>query len=552
MGMFPRTHCSHRELRADVSPQGIVSVDQLMSTDQLITDVHRPVWLDAPLQQVRPLTADTYCDVCVVGGGIAGLLVAERLARLGMSVVLLDQGQLACGETGHTTAHFVTALDDRYMDLELIHGEQGAMLAAQSHAAATDYVEDLVRTLQARCEWRRLDGYLLVNEAHADKRDDLLQMEYLASTRAGLDVEHAAGLPAPWPADLGSALRFRAQAEVHPTLLLRAVVDNMLANGARLYGDTHVDSVHGGPHAAVETHNGPVVRCEHIVVATNTPINNLVAVHTKQAGYQTYVSALRVPRGSLPPILAWDGLWGHDTGYRYLRVAEGASVGVPGEDLLIVGGEDHKTGQAPEVELPHARLEDWVREHFPMCGAVERRWSGEVMEPADGLGYIGHNAVGRKNVYVITGDSGNGMTHAGIAAMLIPDLILGQHNPWATLYDPARKVGMNALMKYARENLNTLAQYRDWLRRGDVPNEAEILPGEGAVIVKGMKRIAVYKDEHGECTRMSAMCPHLGGCVRWNTEAKTWDCPCHASRFDKRGTVMHGPANKDLKPHSGE
>jgi len=223
-------------------------------------------------------------------------------------------------------------------------------------------------------------------------------------------------------------------------------------------------------------------------------------------------------------------------------VAEGTN----GSDLLIVGGEDHKTGQGPEGEAPFACLEDWARRALPMVGDVQRRWSGEVMEPADAIGYIGRDAAHRKNVYVVTGDSGSGMTHAAIGAMLIPDLILGRENPWEKLYQPSRKIGLHALREYASENVNTLAQYGDWLKKGDVSDESQIVPGQGAVMVSGLKRTAVYKEDSGECVRLSAVCPHLGGVVRWNAAEKTWDCPCHASRFDRYGKMLHGPANGDL------
>ncbi|MCC6676939.1 MAG: FAD-dependent oxidoreductase [Phycisphaerales bacterium] len=509
------------------------------------------VWLDEPASAGAPLTADARCDVCVIGAGIAGLLTAENLAGLGMKVIVIDQGSVACGESGYTTAHFTTALDDRYLTLERLHGADGARLAAESHAAAIDYVESLAQRCDAACGWQRLPGYLVVNEHHAAEREELLEEERAAAVRAGLSPERVAGLPAPWPAALGPALRFPNQAQLHPVRLLRQVAARLCKMGAVVHDGTRAVSVHGGPDATVETEAGPAVRCAHIVVATNTPINNLVAVHTKQAGYQTYVIALRIPPGSLPPILLWDGAWKDDASYHYLRLLPGGEPGHGPDaphDLLIVGGEDHKTGQGPDGDTPLRCLEEWARSHFPMCGPVVRRWSGEVMEPADGIGFIGHNATGRQNVYIVTGDSGNGMTHGAIAAMLIPDLIAARHNPWASLYDPARKVGLRGLPGFARENANTLAQYGDWLRRGDVRDESEIPPGQGAVIVRGLKHIAVYKDEHGACTRLNAMCTHLGGVVRWNELEKTWDCPCHASRFERGGKVMHGPANSDLRP----
>lgn len=501
------------------------------------------------------LGADATCDVCIVGGGIAGLLIADRLTSEGLSVIVLDQGTMAHGETGHTTAHFVTALDDRYTKLERMHGQRGAQLAAESHAAAIDYVDDLIIRLGADCDWKRIDGYLTVNEMHRDKTDRLLDDELLAARRAGLDVERVRALPQPWPIGLGPALKFARQAQVHPLKLLRAVARGLAFAGARMHAQTHVTKIHGGSSAAVETDGGPTVRCKHVVVATNTPINNRVAVHTKQAGYQTYVMAFRIPAGSLPQMLLWDGLWEDDAAYRYLRVLEGGSredsTGRR-DDLLIVGGEDHKTGQGPDGDQPYRAIEQWTRLHFPICGVEERRWSGEVMEPADGLAYIGRNAMDSSNVYIVTGDSGNGMTHGAIAAMLIPDLILARNNPWATLYNPSRKIGLHSIGDYMRENANTVLQYRDWLTHADVADESQIRPGEGAIIAKGLTHLAVYKDEYGVVTRLNARCPHLGGVVRWNSQEKTWDCPCHASRFDKLGKVMHGPANSNLKMEGAE
>lgn len=511
-----------------------------------------PIWLDTRMPEASPLTSDATCDVCIVGGGIAGLLTAERLQRDGARVVLLDQGPLAHGETGHTTAHVSNALDDRYTNLERMHGARGASLAAASHAAAIDHLESLARRIRDDCQWKRVDGYLVVNERHRADRERLLDGELAAARRAGVDVTRVDRVPGNWP-DLGPALRFARQAQVHPICLLRAVAQHLASTDhVHLHGHTRATKIAGGSDATVETEHGHVVRCRSVVVATNTPVNNLVGVHTKQAGYQTYVVARRVPAGALPPLLMWDGLWEDDTSYRYLRLIEGGAGDESPDDLLILGGEDHKTGQGPDGEGPFRRLEEWARVHVPMCGPVLRRWSGEVMEPADGLGYIGRNTLDRDNVYIVTGDSGNGITHGAIASILIPDLIAGRENPWASLYDPARKVGRHALREYVSENANTAAQYADWLSRGDVASEDDIKPGEGAIVVKGLTHLAIYKDEIGVCTRLSARCPHLSGVVRWNSQEKTWDCPCHASRFDRFGKVMHGPANDHLKPEGAD
>jgi Rieske Fe-S protein len=215
-------------------------------------------------------------------------------------------------------------------------------------------------------------------------------------------------------------------------------------------------------------------------------------------------------------------------------------------DIAIVGGEDHKAGQASDAEERFARLEAWTREHIPAARETEFRWSGQVMETQDGLAFIGRNPLDAGNVYVATGDSGMGMTHGTIAGILIGDLVAGRENPWAALYDPSR-IRAGAAADFLKENLNVAAQYASWVTGGDVGSVDDIAPNTGAVVREGAMKVAVFRDEAGELHRYSAVCPHLGCIVAWNAAASTWDCPCHGSRFDSRGTVINGPANVDLR-----
>jgi Rieske Fe-S protein len=255
--------------------------------------------------------------------------------------------------------------------------------------------------------------------------------------------------------------------------------------------------------------------------------------------YRTYVLGIEVPQNSVTPILLWDD----DMPYHYVRLMRSTNQPEP-NDILIVGGEDHKTGQPEDLAAPFGRLERWTRERYPMAGQVRFRWSGQVMEPYDGLAYIGRNP-GEKNVYIITGDSGNGMTHGTLGAMLVTDLITAHPNPWATLYDPTRKT-LSASLQYARENVNVVAQYRDHVARGEVKSTDEIRNGQGAVLRRGLKLIAAYRDENGRVHERSAICPHLGCVLRWNSVEKSWDCPCHGSRFNGVGKVINGPSLGDL------
>ena len=289
--------------------------------------------------------------------------------------------------------------------------------------------------------------------------------------------------------------------------------------------------------AQILTEAGPIVRANAVVVATNTPINDRVTIHTKQAAYRTYAFAAPVPRGAVPKALYWDTT----DPYHYVRLQPRDND----TDLLIVGGEDHKTGQAQDTETRHQRLLEWARGWFPMIDRIELAWSGQIMESVDGLAFIGRNPGDSPNVYIATGDSGMGMTHGTIAGILLTDLICGRENAWASLYDPAR-VRLHALSDFVQENANMAVQYAGWLTQGDLQSVADIAPGEGGVIRQGLEKVAVYRDNVGALHTRSAICPHLNCLVAWNTEEKTWDCPCHGSRFDRYGCVLNGPANTNL------
>jgi glycine/D-amino acid oxidase-like deaminating enzyme/nitrite reductase/ring-hydroxylating ferredoxin subunit len=492
-----------------------------------------------------PLTADANADVCIVGAGIAGMTTAYLLARDGKSVVVLDDGPVGCGMTGRTTAHLVTALDDRYFDLESYHGEKGARLAAESHKAAIDRVEEIVSAEGIDCEFERLDGFLFTPP---DESKEILDRELRATHRAGLtDTEIVARAPIE-KFDTGQALLFPNQAQFHPLKYLSGLASAIRKLGGRIHTKTHASKIEGGDESRVETENGPIVTAGSIVVATNSPVNDLVSIHTKQAPYITYVIGARVPTGSVTRALYWDT----PDPYHYLRVESVKTDDNENAfDVLIVGGEDHKTGQADDFKERYERLEEWTRERFPMVEGIEYRWSGQVLEPIDGLAFIGRNPLDADNVYVATGDSGNGMTHGTIAGILLTDLIMGRENAWVDIYDPSRKT-LSAIKEFARENLNVAVQYADYVTPGELDSSDDVLPGNGAIVRRDLSKVAAYRDEEGTLHERSAVCTHLGCIVGWNSSEETWDCPCHGSRFDKFGTVVMGPANSNLEPVDSE
>lgn len=464
---------------------------------------------------------------------MVGLSAAYEAARAGRSVVVLERAEIASGETGRSTAQLANAVDDRYFEIERIHGRDGARLAAESHTAAIDRVERIVLDEGIECGFERLDGYLFLPP---DESEDILQEELAAAQRAGVaGVELVASAPA--PLDLGTCLRFPRQAQMNPTQYAAGLVRAIVRRGGRVFTATHAQTIEGGQTAKVRTAQGPIVTAERVIVATNTPINDLFAIHLEQVAYRSYVVTAVVAKGSCPKGLYWDTL----DPYHYVRIDESD----PRHDYLIVGGEDHRTGQADDGRVRFDHLEAWMRTRFPMAREVESRWSGQVMEPSDGVAFIGRDPGGASNVFVVSGDSGMGITHGAMAGILLEDLASGRENPWEKLYAPSRNP-LKAPKQLATDAVGSIVPYTDWLKRGDVADEREIPAGKGAIIREGLRLLAVYRDEAGELHRCSAACPHLGAAVRWNDVEKSWDCPCHGSRFDALGKVLSGPANLDL------
>lgn len=478
-----------------------------------------------------PLDRDTQTDVCIVGAGIAGLSTAYFLVRSGRRVIVLDHGPVGYGETARTTAHLSNALDDRYYELERYFGANGARAAAHSHSVAIDHIETITSRESIDCGFTRLDGYLFLPPGESISE---LERELDSAHRAGLG-EVALVPSAPVSSfNTGPCLRFPRQGQFHPLKYLAGLARAVVKAGGRICTGTHVDSIDGGRSASIHTAAGLTVAAGAVVVATNSPIHDNLQIHFKQSPYRTYVIAAPVPPGSVPQILLWDT----PDPYHYVRLDSSS-----GQDMLIFGGEDHRTGEEDDGEERFSKLEEWARARFPIS-EVKYQWSGQVMEPSDGMALIGRDRLGPENLFFATGDSGQGMTHGTIAGMLLTDLILGRQNPWSCIYDPSRFPVQST--EFYQENADVLWHYFEWLTSGDVGDNTAIEPGEGAIIRRGLSKIAGYRDDNGQLHEFSAICPHLGCVVAWNSTEHIWDCPCHGSHFDRYGHVLNGPARSDL------
>lgn len=497
------------------------------------------IWMDtAELPTFEPLRGEVEADVCVVGSGIAGLTAAYLLGKSGKKVVVLESGPIAAGNTQRTTAHLSNEIDDRYSEVIRIRGLSNARLAYDSHTAAIGRIEAIASEEEIDCDFERLDGYLFLGQGHEEK---LLEEELKATHDIGWSAVQQIPRAPVDGFDSGPCLRFPGQAQVHPLKYVQGLCRAIARGGGRIFTHSHVAEIAGGETTTVTTVDKAVVRAPATIVATNSPICDRVAIHTKQAPYTTYVVGLRVPVGRISRALYWDT----QDPYHYVRLQTVVPASGVAYDVLIVGGEDHKTGQADDGAKRFAALAAWARERFSGLQDVLYRWSGVVFESLDGAAYIGPDPGGLQNVYVATGDSGMGMTHGTLAGVLLRDEILEVENSWAELYDPRRKP-IKAAGEFFKENLNVAAQYAEWLGPGEVRAPDEVGRGKGAIIRKGLHKVALYRDDAGQLHACSATCTHAAGVVSWNSTENTWDCPCHGSRFDRFGKVINGPANSDL------
>jgi len=494
----------------------------------------RSLWMEVPAPRFGPLASHEEADVLVIGAGIMGLSAAYELAKEGRQVTVVDRGRFGRGMTARTSAHLAFDTDDYFKELIKGQGRERARLWYESQKAAVDRIEAICLEEGIDCDFARVDGFFI-----PAKQEDV---DYL---RQELDAAHEAGFAdAEWlePGALSwlntAAIRFPRQARFHPLKYLNGLIRALQGMGARLHDETPLRSVEekdGRVRVEAEIGGGSIT-ARQAVVATNSPYHLRIPIHTKQAPYRTYVIAAPVPKGSAPDALIWDT---EEPGYHYVRIQPGET-----EDLLIVGGEDHKTGTADDGEERVRRLEAWTRERNPQMGPVAYAWSGQVYEPADYVGFIGKSP-NHEAVFVATGDSGQGLTTGALAGLMLRDLVQHRENPWAELYDPSRQQ-RRGLGEYVKENVEAAKHWLELAGSGEVGSVEQIAPGEGALVkVKG-QQIAAYRDDQGRLHLRSAVCTHAGCVVHWNGFETCWDCPCHGSQFSVDGEPLNGPAFQPL------
>ncbi len=502
-----------------------------------------PYWLDsAPLPRFAAIDRNMAVDVAIVGAGITGITAAWLLKRAGLTVALLERGECAHADTGHTTAHLTCVTDERLHRLARQFGKEGARATWDAGAAAIDQISALVREHDIDCGFRWVPGHLLAPLGGVDRKSkNELKRESDAAGELGISALAVDAVPffnLP-------GLTFPYQALFHPRRYLAALVRRISGEGSEVFEQTAVEEITGDPltvHAG-----GYTVRCRHVFLATHTPLMGRAGAigatlfQSKLALYSSYALGAQIPAGLIPEGAYWD----LSDPYYYLRVERHGE-----HDYAIFGGEDHKTGQEADTAEAFLRLEEKFLAHVP--GArVDHRWSGQVIETHDGLPYIGEVAAGQ---FIATGFAGNGMTFGTLGAMMFADAVLGRTNPWQKLFDPGRKKARGGTWSFLTENKDyPYYMLRDRLGGSEGTSLEALGRDEGRILKLDGHKVAAYRASDGTVTLCSPVCTHLGCIVAWNNAEHTWDCPCHGSRFKPTGEVMSGPAEKPLErlPDSG-
>lgn len=512
-----------------------------ITTTRAVPGVRDTVWdqVQLAVPSNPKLARDATADVVVVGAGIAGLSVAYNVAKAGKKVIVLESRSVGAGQTGKTTAHLMPWNDDYYHQIETDWGTETMRLVAESHCSSIDFVERVVKEEGIHCNFQRVPGYLVSVEDN-DSEAEKLRMEYEACKRGGLSSVKMINLKhAPENGSFGHGILFPMTAEFHPLKYIRGLAEAIKRMGGEIYEETAVVEQ---TREVCKTDAGHIVSGEAVVLATNSPIHKILAVHSRQFARRTYVVGLRVPKGAINRASWWDT----SSPYHYVRLEDKGDV-----EVLVVGGEDHVVGIDPtEYQDAYSKLEAWARAHWPAAQDVVYRWTGQVYEPVDSLGLYGKNPFDPGNVFVATGDSGEGMTGGTIAGIVISNLILSRPHPWTDVYSPTRfpvlsPDTLSQAVTEIQENLEGFSNLLPGIGVDSFSSET-VACNSGALIQEGLNTVAIFRDPEGELHRFSAVCPHLGCAVKWNPKDATFDCPCHGSQFDTQGVCIQGPAGKGL------
>jgi glycine/D-amino acid oxidase-like deaminating enzyme/nitrite reductase/ring-hydroxylating ferredoxin subunit len=474
---------------------------------------------------------ETIYDVAIVGGGITGISTALLLQNSGKKCIVIEANNLCFGTSGGTTAHLNTLLDTPYTTIIKNFGKENAQLVAWAAAEAIDLIKENIATYKIDCGFEEASAHLFSQTK--DQTEELDEI-YEACQDVGLDVSYNLSLPV--NIEYEKSIEVRGQGKFHPLKYVYALARAFEDAGGTILQHTRVESVEDTEGITIETTNGNF-RAVNLIYATHIP-PGVNLVHLRCAPWRSYAMAFTIKDKKYPQELVYDM---YDP-YHYIR-----SQKIEGKEYMIVGGEDHKTGQADNAEASFLRLESYIRKYFTLDEFLFK-WSSQYFDPADGLPYIGHLPGHPGNIFVATGYGGNGMTYSSVAALLLRRMILKGESPYIKLFDPNRIKPVAGFTSFIKQNVDVLRKFvGKWFDREKLEEFAELAPGEGRVVKYNDEKVALYKDEHGELHAINPICTHLKCSVAWNNAEQTWDCPCHGARYSYEGKVLTGPADHDLE-----
>jgi len=465
-------------------------------------------------------------DCLIVGAGITGLTAALLLQLAGKKTVIAEAHTPGFGTTGGTSAHINTFADTTYKEAASAFGEKGAQLFADAIQEGFALIKDHICNFKIDCDYVDKTGYL-----YAENEDEVQQLAdiYDSAVQVGVPVHYTEEVPTPVPFE--KALAWYGQAQFHPLKYLQGLQKAYVSAGGTILENTRIEGIDtkDGIHMAAG------IRAKALIYATHMP-PNINVFNFECAPYRSYVLAVKLKSGTYPDALVYDA----QEPYHYVRTHV-----VDGQELLLVGGNDHKTGHE-DPEKAFADLEKYARKYYHVS-SIKYKWSSQYYVPVDGLPYIGQMPLAADRIYCATGYNGNGMMLGSIAGKILSDLVAGKDSKYKKLFDPSRIKPVDGFSEFVKENADVAYHFvADRLGVQETDSLKRLQPGTGKVVEVDGKKIAAYRDDAGIIHALSPVCTHAACIVNWNGEEKSWDCPCHGARYDIDGRILTGPATRDL------
>jgi glycine/D-amino acid oxidase-like deaminating enzyme/nitrite reductase/ring-hydroxylating ferredoxin subunit len=470
-------------------------------------------------------------DVVIVGGGITGVTTALLLQEAGKKCILLEAENLGYGTTGGTTAHLNTLLDTSYKTIIDNFGLEEAKMIARATKDAIALIRSNIEKHGIDCGFEQCTAFLFSQNEEQDKAlDDIIK----ATIEAGVDLMEVTEIPI--PINFTRAIAVPGQGKFHPLRYIFSLAKVFEHIGGSIIQHCRVNNIENeNGIVTVDTSLGKV-QGRTLIYATHIP-PGINLVHLRCAPYRSYAIAVQLKNEKYPDDLVYDM---YDP-YHYYRTQK-----IDGKNYLIVGGNDHKTGEEKNTDGVFLNLESHVRTYFGV-EAVTQRWSSQYYEPADGIPYIGVLPASAENILIATGYGGNGMTYSSVAAQVLTHIVTGHESELIDLFSPGRIKPIAGFRNFVSHNADVVKEFMKKLKRtATLEVFADLAPGEGRIAKVEGKTVGVYKDEQGNVHAVSATCTHMGCTVNWNSTEKSWDCPCHGTRYSVDGKLLNGPADTDL------